>query len=283
VNQVQSYRSILVAVVVSTALGAPEWIRASQSPWEILGALAGSFLVVRGTAHLLARTGTRTWAHAFRIGLALCTFQAAILAGSVIHEHKPLAEYAVRAAFVLVGTLASLIVLGLFGGLTAGASMTPAADRARGGVRIEALAVAAVAALFVGGLWYSPLLFGGPWAHLKAGVGASATRVPAFEVVGELFRSGLVAFVIARFVLTLMLSVRGALALGGGLWLGFHATLLLYSVVHEEMPWALFGIHAGHGLANDLVIGAIVGAWHKSRQGLASPSEARHSLLRSGS
>jgi hypothetical protein len=49
--------------------------------------------------------------------------------------------------------------------------------------------------------------------------------------------------------------------LGAALWLGFHATLLLYSVVHEQMPLALFAIHAGHGLANDLVIATIVGAW----------------------
>jgi hypothetical protein len=269
-------------MVASTAFGAAEWIRAAHTPWEILGALAGAFLVVHGTARLLARTGTRTWAQARRIGIALCTFQAAILVGSVIHEHKPLAEYAVRAAFVVVGTLASLVVLGLFGELTAGGSVTPAAGRARGGVRVQALAVAAVSALFVGGLWYSPLLFGGAWAHLKAGVGASATRAPALEVAGELVRSGVVAFVIARFVLALELSVRGALALGGGLWLGFHATLLLYSVVHEQMPWSLFGIHAGHGLANDLVIAAIVGAWHRGRRSFASPADARHSLVRSG-
>jgi hypothetical protein len=81
----------------------------------------------------------------------------------------------------------------------------------------------------------------------------------------------------------LKLSVRGALALGGSLWLGFHATLLFYSVVHEQMPWALFGIHASHGLVNDLVIAAIVGAWHRGRDGFASPAEARHSLVRSGS
>ncbi len=41
----------------------------------------------------------------------------------------------------------------------------------------------------------------------------------------------------------------------------FHATLLLYSVIHQNMPLKLYAIHAGHGLANEFVITAILGAW----------------------
>lgn len=94
--------------------------------------------------------------------------------------------------------------------------------------------------MVVGGLWYSPLLFGGAWAHLKAGASAGGAKVPPVEVLGEFVRSVVVAYVLARLI-----NVLGA---------------------HEHMPVELFAIHAGHGLANDLVIAAIVGAWRAKRE-----------------
>lgn len=93
-------------------------------------------------------------------------------------------------------------------------------------------------------------------------------------MLGELVRSGVVAYVLARFINLFGVAWKGSLLLGGALWLGFHATLLLFSVVHERMPVALFAIHAGHGLANDLVIAAIVGAWQVHAVGSASTSAA---------
>src|SRR5438132_2046111 len=125
--------------------------------------------------------------------------------------------------------------------------------RTRPGVNSKAVVLAAVAAMVVGSIWYSPLLFGGAWAHLKSSASVGGAKIPPAEVLGELVRSAVMAYLLARFIGIFSVAWKGSLLLGGALWLGFHATLLLFSVVHEHMPLPLFAIHAGHGLANDLV------------------------------
>jgi len=52
--------------------------------------------------------------------------------------------------------------------------------------------------------------------------------------------------------------------LGVWVWIGFHATLLVGSVIHENMPWKLYAIHAGDALVKTLVMAFILGVWRKS-------------------
>jgi len=70
------------------------------------------------------------------------------------------------------------------------------------GVNYLAVVVAAVVAFVMGGLWYSPLLFGKPWAELRvidsAGAGGAQMRPP--EILAEFVRSLIVAIVFAGFV-----------------------------------------------------------------------------------
>jgi hypothetical protein len=279
----KAIRSAVAAAAAVAAFGLPEWIRTMASPGEILGEFARSLLIVCLLANLLERARARSWKDTFLTGFRVCTFQGVILLGSVIHEHKPLAAYATRAGYVVGSTLLAVAVLGLLRGLApehssrTAAGVAPATAVARAapqaGVNHKAIVLASVAALLVGGLWYSPLLFGGAWAHLKAGA-SEGVRMPLVEGLGELVRSGIVAYLLARFVVSFELTAGGSLLLGGILWLGFHSTLLLFSVLHEHMPVALFALHAGHGLVNDLVIAAIVGAWRGEARAKGS-SESR--------
>jgi hypothetical protein len=274
----------VVAAAAAAASGAPEWIGTATQPLEIASEFVRSSVIVSVLVQLVVRSRVRGWKAAVSLGVSLCVFQAAILSGSLIHEHKPLLAYAVRGAYAAWSTLVAVAVLGLCKVFAGGGRKEDAADgapephrlalsRTWGRVNFKALPLAAVAAIVVGGLWYSPLLFGGAWAHLKAGASAGGAKVPPVEVLGEFVRSGVVAYVLARLINVLGTGSRGALLLGGALWLGFHATLLLFSVIHEHMPVGLFAIHAGHGLANDLVIAAIVGAWRPTRV-VGSASEA---------
>jgi hypothetical protein len=276
-------RSILVAAVAAAGFGAPEWVRSTETPWEIVAELARSFLLVYVLSRLLEKERTKTWMDACVLGAGVSLFQAAILLGSVIHEHMPIAKYAVRGGFAIGSTLVAVVVLSLFDGFgprrRSGEARVAgrAADstRARPEVNYKAVVLAPIVAITVGGLWYSPLLFGGAWAHLKAGASATGAAPPAVELLGELIRSGTVAYILARWAHELRLTARGSLLLGGAMWLGFHSTLLLFSVIHEHMPLALFAIHAGHGLANDLVIAGIVGTWRKKVQRTPSHSASR--------
>ena len=129
-------------------------------------------------------------------------------------------------------------------------------------INYKAIPLAAVAAIVVGTVWYSPALFGAAWANLKATASAGGARIPPGEVLAEFVRSTIVAYVLARLVVLLrVVNWKGTMLLAGWAWFGFQVTLLLLSVVHQQTPLKLFAIHAGHGLANDLVITAIVGGW----------------------
>ena len=250
--------AVILAAAAAATSGAPEWLRTGAQPVEMLAEFARCLLIIFVLAQLLVRARVRSWKTALFLCAGLSVFQAAILLGSLLHEHKPLGAYGVRAAYAAWSTLVAVAVLGLCRVFARGERDETAPVV---GVHYKAVLLAAVAAIAVGGLWYSPLLFGGAWARLKAGVSAGSVKMSPMEGLGELLRSGTVAYLLARLINFYRFGWRGSLLLGAALWLGFHATLLLYSVVHEQMPLALLAIHAGHGLANDLVIATIVGAW----------------------
>jgi uncharacterized protein DUF1761 len=128
-----------------------------------------------------------------------------------------------------------------------------------------AVIVAAVAAIVVSSVWYSPLLFGKAWIELRGmNPGAMAgMRPPAGEILGEAVKTLVVAFVIAHFVVSLGVGDwKGAVLLGVWLWLGFYATLM-GSVIHENYPWKLYAVHAGDGLARTLLMTVILGVWRR--------------------
>ena len=132
------------------------------------------------------------------------------------------------------------------------------------GVNYWAVLVAAVVAFVMGGLWYSPLLFGRAWAKLR-GLNLSdsdAAKMRPAEILAELVRGLVVAVVLAGFVVHLgIVNWQGAIALGLAVWFGFQATSIVGSVIHEHYPIRLFAIHTGDALAKTLVMAVILGVW----------------------
>ena len=129
-----------------------------------------------------------------------------------------------------------------------------------------AIAVSAVAAFVVGALWYSPLLFGKAYLQVR-GMSPDAMadmRPPAGELIGELVKNLVVAFVLSHFVVRLdVADWKAALQLGLWVWFGFQARLLRGAVLHEKMPWTLYGIHAGDALVKTLLVTVILGVWRR--------------------
>lgn len=131
-------------------------------------------------------------------------------------------------------------------------------------INFLAVAVATVVAFMVGAIWYG-VIFGKEWLRLR-GLDPKAASLnkkpPASELVGELGRNLVVAFVLAYFIdATNADGWIGAVAVGLWVWVGFQAMLLLGSVLHEKMPWKLYAIHAGDALAKTLLTASIIGAW----------------------
>jgi Protein of unknown function (DUF1761) len=130
--------------------------------------------------------------------------------------------------------------------------------------------VAAALTAFVGSAaWYT--VFGGATARLSDANPASTTT-PAWAMLFVVAQSLVVASMLAYLVSRLgIVERRAALRLGVLMWI-FPASILLGSVVHENVPPVLAAIHAGDWLAKLLIMSAILGTRRKA----ASPEAPGH-------
>jgi hypothetical protein len=126
------------------------------------------------------------------------------------------------------------------------------------GVNFLAIVAAGAAAFVASAVWYT--LFAGPMANLS-NTAEAGSGTPVWTMLFVIAQSLVVAFMTAYFASHLgVAGLAGALGMGALLWV-FPAAILLGSVVHEGVPLALAGIHAGDWLAKLLLIAAIVGIW----------------------
>jgi len=124
--------------------------------------------------------------------------------------------------------------------------------------------VAAALAAFVASLaWYT--VFGRAMVELSGADPSTAanTATPVWAMLFVVAQSLVVASVFAYLVSRLgIVDRRAALRLGVLVWI-FPASILLGSVVHENVPLALAAIHAGDWLAKLLLMSVILGTWRK--------------------
>jgi len=140
-------------------------------------------------------------------------------------------------------------------------------------VNLWAVAAAAVLAFVASSVYYTVL--GPTWLELR-GIDPSSLghfRPQAGEVVGQLARNLVVAYVLARFAVVLqVVDWKGAVRLGLGVWIGFQAMAILGAVLHEGYPWQLYSIHVGDALISTLLMAVVVAVWR------ARPSECSRSV-----
>src|SRR5258708_6451058 len=107
-----------------------------------------------------------------------------------------------------------------------------------------ALTAAVLAAFIASSLWYSPLIFGKQFLELS---GMNSTSAPVgAKIAGELLRNVVLAYVIARLIMSLKVpDWKHVLTLGTLLWFGFPVMLLSGSVMWQNVPSMLALIHAG--------------------------------------
>lgn len=129
-------------------------------------------------------------------------------------------------------------------------------------INILAVIVAAASAFLLGGLWYSPLLFGKIWAR-EAGIGLDqpkTTPTPILFVVSFLF-SLIAAAVFALFLgrnPPLNTAVRDGLTIGA-CWV---ATSFGINYQFSNRTFKLFLIDAGYYVVQFTLYGVILGLWH---------------------
>jgi hypothetical protein len=127
---------------------------------------------------------------------------------------------------------------------------------------VWAVLAAAVSSFVLGGMWYSPVLFGRAW---QRAAGLSDAEMQSGNVA-VIFGASFVLSLLAAFVFALFLGPKPSLALGLGT--GFSAGLFWVSAsfginyLFERKPMALFLINAGYHTLQFTLIGLVLALWH---------------------
>jgi hypothetical protein len=120
---------------------------------------------------------------------------------------------------------------------------------------LVAVLLAAAAAMVLGGLWYSPLLFGRPWKRL-AGLGQAKGVVLSYVL-------NFLSLLLMSYVLGSILKGLGAVTVVAGLkagfwlWAGLVATITLGSLLWDKKPLALYILNNGYNLASIMLMSLI--------------------------
>ncbi len=128
-----------------------------------------------------------------------------------------------------------------------------------------AVGVAALATVFIGAGWYSPLLFHKLWVKAH---GYPEEKVEQMrKTAGRAFIVSLFCYVVMAFVLAVLVSWTGVSTMPQGaflgllVWIGFLATLGLTVHMFSEKPLSTYLIDAGYQLVYAVVMGVILAAW----------------------
>jgi hypothetical protein len=125
-----------------------------------------------------------------------------------------------------------------------------------------AVVAAALASFVLGGLWYSPILFGAAWQR-AAGLSDERLKSGSMPVI---FGGAFVLALIASFVFAMFLGPKPALpfATGAGFAAGLCWVAASFGInyLFERRPFRLFAINGGYHTLQFTLIGLILGLWH---------------------
>lgn len=125
-----------------------------------------------------------------------------------------------------------------------------------------AVGAAALSSFVLGGLWYSPALFGKAWMQATGITEASAKS----QNMARIFGLALVASLVIAFNLAMFLGQQSTVATGAfyGFLAGFGWVAMAFGIndLFEQRSFKLFAINAGYHTVSFTLMGVILGAWH---------------------
>lgn len=126
-----------------------------------------------------------------------------------------------------------------------------------------AILVATVSTFLLGGLWYSPTLFGKAWMQE---MGFTEDALKSRGGTGRIMGISFVLELIMAFNLAAFIGPKASFSFGlfAGAAAGFGWVALAFGVTYlfERKPLRLFLINAGYHAVAFTAMGAILGAWH---------------------
>ena len=125
-----------------------------------------------------------------------------------------------------------------------------------------AVLAAAVSTFVLGGLWYSPLMFGKAWMRANSFTDAELQAFSKARMFGWSFFFALVmALNLAMFLAGPTTNVTWGMAAGGLAGLGWVAMAIAIIGVFENRSWTYILINGGYMTVAFVIMGAIIGAW----------------------
>jgi len=133
-------------------------------------------------------------------------------------------------------------------------------------IKYPAVIVATLVHFFLGGLWYSPLLFGNKflqfinWSPQK--IQQMESESHAKELVIAFVMSLILVYILAHFVqYTKATNVMAGIQTAFWLWLGFVVTTHVPTVIFEGRSFGLFLINVGYQFVGCALAGVILAVW----------------------
>ncbi|UTA47112.1 DUF1761 domain-containing protein [Simiduia sp. 21SJ11W-1] len=129
-------------------------------------------------------------------------------------------------------------------------------------LNIFAILCAALISFALGGIWYSPLLFGKRWM-LETGISEEDAKK---QNMARVFGLAFLANLVIALNLAMFLGAESTLASGAfyGFLAGFGWVAMAMGVndLFEQRSFTLYAINAGFNVVGFTLMGAIIGVWH---------------------
>lgn len=129
-------------------------------------------------------------------------------------------------------------------------------------LNLWAVLVSGLILWFMGGAWFSPVLFAKPWIAIVGRKEGEKPKGVVRGMVASLIGDLLLALVLAHVVVW-----SGAAGAGGGAfvgflaWLGFVAGPSYPQTIYEGRPFKYFAITGGYWLIGMVAVGVVLGVW----------------------
>ncbi len=127
-------------------------------------------------------------------------------------------------------------------------------------LNIWAVLLAAVVKFFIGGLWYSPILFGKQWMT-ATGLKEDELGSPAKPMIITALLGVVTAFTLSVLITLANPDFAQSIALGFVVAIGIVVAMLAPHFLFEGRSMRLFAIYAGQHVVELMVMAAIIGGW----------------------
>lgn len=144
-------------------------------------------------------------------------------------------------------------------------------------IKYPAVIVATLVHYILGGLWYSPLLFGNKFIQLINWTPEQLRQVESQSHAKELALAFVMSLVLVYILAHFVQYTKATNALGGiqtafWIWLGFVVTTQAPTVIFEGRSFGLFAINVAYQLVGCALAGAILAIW-RTQEATASAAQ----------